>query len=133
MRGEHDSDEWRAQAEGRRDEAVRILRAAAELDERTEKHPVTPGAILPAREQLGELLLLLERPAEALTEFEASLRRAPRRLAGLHGAARSARLAGDLGKARLYHEQVVALTSAGDPARVEIREARAFLAQASRE
>ena len=127
------AEAWLAQAEGRSDEAVRILRAAAELDERTEKHPVTPGAILPAREQLGELLLLLERPAEALTEFEASLRRAPRRLAGLHGAARSARLAGDLGKARLYHEQVVALTSAGDPARVEIREARAFLAQASRE
>ena len=127
------AEAWLAQAEGRSDEAVRILGAAAELDERTEKHPVTPGAILPAREQLGELLLLLERPAEALTEFEASLRRAPRRLAGLHGAARSARLAGDLGKARLYHEQVVALTSAGDPARVEIREARAFLAQASRE
>ena len=71
------------------------MSAAADLDDATEKHPVTPGSILPAREQLADLLLELRRPAEALREYEASLARAPRRLAGVYGAARAAEQAGD--------------------------------------
>ena len=105
------------------------MRAAADLDDATEKHPVTPGAILPAREQLGELLLELGRPAEALAEFEASLKRAPRRLAGLYGAARAARLAGDGAKARTYYSEIVELTASSDGARAEVKEARDFAAQ----
>ena len=65
------------------------MRAAAELDDATDKHPVTPGAILPAREQLGELLLELKQPVAALQEFETSLRSAPNRFNGLYGAARA--------------------------------------------
>ena len=68
---------WLARAEGRNDEALRVMRGAADADDALEKHPVTPGAILPAREQLGELLLELGRPAEALSEFEASLEECP--------------------------------------------------------
>jgi hypothetical protein len=124
------AEAWIAHAEGRSEDAVRLMRAAADLDDVTEKHPVTPGAILPAREQLGELLLELGSPAAALAEFEASLRRAPRRLAALLGAGRAADLAGEATAAARYYREVVELTANGDGARPEIRAARAFAAQA---
>lgn len=123
---------WLAHAEGRENEAVALMRAAADLDDATEKHPVTPGAILPAREQLGELLLELGRPAEALAQYQTSLQRAPRRLAGLFGAGHSARLAGDMAKARDYFAQLIALTKNADGTRAEVREARAFIAEFAR-
>ncbi len=118
---------WLAQAEGRKEDAVRLMRAAAETEDSTEKHPVTPGAILPAREQLGELLFELGRPDEALAAFESSLKRAPRRLGGVYGAARAAKAAGDAARAGRYYAELIELTKAGDETRPEIREARSFL------
>ncbi len=117
---------WLAQAEGRDEESLRLMRAAATLDDGAEKHPVTPGSIMPAREQLGELLLELGRPAEALGEFEAALSRAPRRLAGVYGAARAARLAGDQAKARIHYAQILELTRNGARTRSERLEAEDF-------
>jgi tetratricopeptide (TPR) repeat protein len=123
------AEAWLAHAEGKKDDAIRLMRAAADLDDATEKHPVTPGAILPAREQLGELLLELGQPAEAQREFEASLKRAPKRLVGLYGAARSAKLAGDSTKAGRYYAEIAELTKNGDAGRTEIKEARASTAE----
>ncbi len=120
---------WLMHAEGRADDATRLMRAAADLDDATEKHPVTPGALLPAREQLGELLLEIGRPAEALAEYKASLKRAPRRLAGLNGAARAARLAGNGAEAAKYYLQLVELTKNSDGSRAEIKEARATVSE----
>ena len=120
------ADAWLAQAEGRNEEAIRLMHSAADLDDATEKHPVTPGAILPAREQLGELLLELGRPAEALTEYEAAQTRAPRRLASLYGAARAAKLAGDPAKARDYYAQLLELTQNSGGTRAEVQEAKAY-------
>jgi tetratricopeptide (TPR) repeat protein len=120
------SEAWLAQAEGRKEDAVQLMRAAADLDDASEKHPVTPGAILPAREQLGELLIEVGRPREALIEYEASLKRAPRRLAGLYGAARSAKLAGDSAVAGRYFAELAELTKSSDGARAEVKEARVF-------
>ena len=120
---------WLAHAEGKNDEAARLMRAAADLDDALEKHPVTPGAILPAREQLGELLLELGRPAEALDAYEASLKRAPRRLGGTYGAARAAKLSADAAKAGHYYAQLVELTKNGEASRVEIKEARSIAAE----
>jgi len=120
---------WVAHASGKNDEALRIMRAAADLDDATEKNPVTPGPVLPAREQLGELLLDLGRPAEALKEYEASLQRAPRRLAGLYGAAQSAKLAGDAKKTGRYFAELAKITDRGDAARVEVKSARQFEAR----
>lgn len=120
---------WLADAEGRSDEAARLMRAAADLDDAAEKHPVTPGAILPAREQLGDLLLEHGRPSEALTEYEAALKRAPRRLAGLYGAAHAAKLAGAMTKAKTYYSQLIELTKTGDASRTEVEEARSFAGQ----
>ena len=105
---------WLARAERHDGEAVQLLQAAADLDDATEKHPVTPGAILPAREQLGELLLELGRPAEALVEYEASLKRAPLRLASVRGAERAAALSGNAAQARIHKGQLLALTKHAD-------------------
>jgi hypothetical protein len=118
---------WLAHAEGAREESLRLMRAAAESDDATEKHPVTPGALLPAREQLGELLLELKQPAAALREFETSLRSAPGRLNGLYGAARAAALAGDRKRAEGYYKRLVAQCSHADTVRPELEEAKAFL------
>lgn len=90
---------WLAYSEGRKDEAVSLARAAADLEDRVGKHPVTPGAVLPARELLADMLFDMKQPEEALGQYEASLRVTPDRLNGLCGAARSAELAGDLSKA----------------------------------
>ena len=119
---------WLAYAEGKHGESLRLMTAAAELDDATEKHPVTPGSVLPAREQLGELLLELKRPLAALQAFEASLRRAPNRFNGLYGAARAAKLAADLKRAKTYYGKLVTLCRQSDSLRPEIEEAKAFLA-----
>lgn len=120
---------WLAFAEGKHDEALRQMRAAADLDDATDKHPVTPGAILPAREQLGELLLELKQPAAALQEFETSLLTAPNRFNGLYGAARSARLMKDRKKATRYYSMLMKQCRAADATRSELNEARAFVSK----
>jgi tetratricopeptide (TPR) repeat protein len=120
---------WLAWAEGRTDDALQLLRAAADREDATEKHPVTPGAIVPARELLGELLLELGRPGEALREFEASQQREPNRLRGYYGVARAAELAGDAAKARAQYGQLVTLAEKADTERPEVAQAKAFLAK----
>jgi tetratricopeptide (TPR) repeat protein len=122
---------WLAYAEGKKEEALELARSAADLDDKAGKHPVTPGAVLPARELLGDLLLEMGRPADALREYEASNRSAPNRFNGLYGAARAAELAGDKGKARELYGRLVANCGSGATARLEIRQARDFLAKAS--
>jgi hypothetical protein len=118
---------WVARAAGKNDEALRLMRAAADAEDATEKHPVTPGPIVPARELLGEMLLEADQPGSALREFESSMRIEPNRFRGLAGAARAAQRAGDRAKARTYYTQLVALAERGDGSRPELREARAFL------
>jgi tetratricopeptide (TPR) repeat protein len=104
------------------------MRAAAELDDATDKHPVTPGTLLPAREQLGELLFELKQPAAALKEFETSLQTSPNRLNGLYGAARAAKLAGNHKVAEAYYQKIVSVSRMADSNRPEIEEAKTFLA-----
>jgi tetratricopeptide (TPR) repeat protein len=116
-----------ADAEGRRDEAVRLLRAAALREDASEKSPVTPGSILPAREMLADLLLDKGDAAGALTEYQAVLRVAPGRYRSLAGAARAAEASGDLTNARVYNERLVEQCGRADPSRVEVGKARAAL------
>jgi len=118
---------WLAKAEGKSGEALRLMRSAADLEDSTDKHPVTPGAVLPAREMLGDLLLELNRPADALREYERSLANSPNRFNGLAGAARAAHLAGDRLLARRYYQKLVRICALADGDRPELQRARKFL------
>ena len=120
---------WVAHAEGKNDEALALMRSAAELEAATEKHPVTPGPILPARELLGDLLLELKQPEQALREFEASLRDSPNRFNGLYGAARAAELSGNKKQASDYYAKIVTLTIHADSDRPELQKVKQFLAR----
>src|SRR5439155_1737044 len=110
---------WIARAEGRNDEALALIRQAADREDATEKHPVTPGAIQPAREMLAELLLDTGQAAKALAEFEASQKTDPNRLHGLAGAARAAEASGDKTKAKAYYVKLIELTKTADSERPE--------------
>ncbi len=118
---------WTAMAEGKKEEAVTLMRSSADLEDSTEKHPVTPGAIKPARELLGEMLLEVGQPGQALKEFEASQRTDPDRFNGIYGAARAAELAGDREKARVHYAKLVSLAAQADTERPELQQAKAFL------
>jgi tetratricopeptide (TPR) repeat protein len=118
---------WITFAEGTRDGALKIMQEVAKLDDSIEKHPVTPGTLLPAREQLGELLIELNKPGEALVEYEAALRLTPNRFNAVLGAARAANLANDSKKATEYYRMLIELCRFGESARPELDEARKFL------
>jgi hypothetical protein len=120
---------WITLAEGKREEAFRQMRAAAEHEDSTDKHNVTPGVILPARELLGEMLLELKQPAQAMVEFEATLRTAPNRFNALSGAARAAKLSGDNEKAKTYYGRLLAICEHADGDRPELQDAHSVLAQ----
>lgn len=120
---------WLAHAEGKNAEALTLMRSAVGLEDSTEKHPVTPGPIMPARELLGDLLLELHEPAQALQAFETSQRSDPNRFNGLYGAARAAEQAGDREKARTYYARLATLCERADSERAELQQAKAFLAQ----
>lgn len=118
---------WIAQAGGNTAEALRLAEQAAEIEEAAEKHPVTPGPILPARELQGDLLLKLNRPDEALKAYEATLTREPNRARAVFGAARAAELAGDRAAARTHYQHFMKLMAEADGSREELKNARTFL------
>jgi tetratricopeptide (TPR) repeat protein len=120
---------WSALAEGNGETALALMREAATLEDATEKHPVMPGPVVPAHELVGEMLLALDQPAEALREFEISQQIEPNRFRGLYGAALAASATGDAGKARGYYQALLALNANTQSERGELAAARAFLAQ----
>jgi tetratricopeptide (TPR) repeat protein len=117
---------WIALGEGKSEEALKFMRAAADLEDSNEKHIVTPGRIVPARELLGEMLLEVKQPDAALKEFEASQRREPNRFRNYLGSARAAEMAGDRAKAAGYYQKLVALAKDADTARPELVSAKKF-------
>jgi tetratricopeptide (TPR) repeat protein len=118
---------WVGHAEGDQQAALRLIRAAADLEDRTEKHAVTPGPVLPARELLGELLMELDRPALALPEFEKVLQTSPNRFNAIYGAGRAAELCRNRNKAGEYYSKLVMLSDHADSQRLELQNARSFL------
>jgi tetratricopeptide (TPR) repeat protein len=119
---------WVFYAEGKYDDALKGMSAAADAEDKTEKHPVTPGVPTPARELYGQMLLERGMAKEALGAFEATLKKEPHRFGATIGAARSADKAGDAVKARQHYEAAVALAQGAAPVRPEVAEARAFVA-----
>jgi tetratricopeptide (TPR) repeat protein len=118
---------WVAAADGRKNEAVETLRRAADSEDTLGKHPVSPGAFVPIREQLGSLLLELGQPKEAQREFEAALKIYPGRFRGLYGAAQAAERAGDNKSASRYYMKLAAQTSKAGVSRDELNHVREFL------
>lgn len=116
---------WLALAERRSADALAEMRAAATLEDGTEKSAVTPGPLAPARELLGEMLMELEDPARARREFEATLKKEPNRFRAVYGAARAASRMGDTAAARRHYDQLLAICERADtPGRPELTEAR---------
>jgi hypothetical protein len=118
---------WTAWARGHHDEALGLMRAAAATEDASEKHIVTPGRLLPARELLADMLSEGGRAADALKEYEASHRREPDRFRGLFGAAQAAARSGDAGAAKRYFTRLVEVAGDGT-SRPELAQARAYLA-----
>ncbi|MGH8636533.1 MAG: hypothetical protein ACREUZ_05295, partial [Burkholderiales bacterium] len=119
---------WHAFAEGREAEALDMLRKAAEAEDATDKSAVSPGPLAPARELLGEMLLAARRPADALKEFEASMRKEPRRFRATYYAAKAASLAGERELARKRFSELLNICASADtPGRPELQEARKFV------
>ena len=116
---------WVTLAEGRPADALVLMREAADTEDATDKSAVTPGPIKPARELLGDMLLQLNQPAEALAAFEATLQKEPNRFRAMYGAARAATAAGERQKASGYYAGLLQISRGADePGRQELAEAR---------
>jgi tetratricopeptide (TPR) repeat protein len=123
------STAWVTYREGQKDAALRLMRSAADLEDRTEKHVAMENRLWPMRELLGDMLRAANDPTLALKEYEASLQSARNRYRGLYGAAKAAELSGDREKARSYYERLVVLCNNADTERPELVEAKAYLAR----
>jgi tetratricopeptide (TPR) repeat protein len=121
------STAWLLYAEGKQDDALAAMSAAADAEDKTEKHPVTPGVPKPARELYGSMLLERGMATEALAAFEATLKKEPNRLGAYAGAAAAAEKSGDPTKAREYYSRVVTIADNADKTRTEVGDAQAFL------
>lgn len=119
---------WITYAEGDKAEALNMMSAAADLEDSVDKHPVTPGAVMPAREMYGEMLIMSEQPEEALKAYEASLKISPNRFNSLYGAGYAAELSGDKEKAVKYYSELVNLSSQADTERPEVKHAKEYSA-----
>lgn len=123
-------DAWAALAEGKKEEALQRMRAAAELEDKTEKSAVTPGPLAPARELLGDMLLEMKQPAQALEQFEATLRKEPGRFRALYGAAHAAQLSGNAEVSQKYFGELLKVCEHADkPGRPELLDAQSTISQ----
>ena len=118
---------WVSLAQKKGNVALDLMRQAADIEDRSEKNIITPGRLLPARELLGDMLLALKRPDEALKEYEASQLREPNRYRGLYGAGQAAAQSGNRDKARQYFSKLIEFAGSGD-VRPETEKARRYLA-----
>ncbi len=118
---------WILFAEKKLNEAVTLMKIAAEMEEKTEKSPVTPGEIIPARELLADMLLQFNKPAEALEAYEADLKKHPNRFNGLYGAALSSQRIKNIEKAKYYYQNLIAIANSPNANRPELEVAKLFL------
>lgn len=118
---------WIRFKEGKNAEALQLMSSAAQLEDQTEKHPVTPGEVLPARELMGDLYMQMNKWGDALKQYEDDLKKRPNRLNALYGAGLSAEKSGDLIKARHYYSLLLQSTGMDKPTRPEIFRIRKLL------
>ena len=125
---EQEANAWILYADGKYDDALKAMSAAVEAEDKTEKAPVTPGPLAPARELYGFMLLERGMAKEALAAFEATMSKEPNRFNGYVGAAKAAQALGDTAKAKATYEKLVALAAGTDSGRPTLATARAFVA-----
>jgi hypothetical protein len=118
---------WVTFADGDQVRGIELLRAAASAEDATDKSAVSPGPLAPARELLGYMLLDAGRPAEALVEFEATIKKEPNRFRGIYGGARAAEGAGQRARAIALYRQLLQVASEPDTTRAELQHARTFV------
>ncbi len=123
---------WILLKEGKINDALRLMKMAAVMEDRTEKSPVTPGEVIPAQELLADMLFQLNKPSEALLAYEADLRKHPNRFNGLYGAGLAAEKNNNTGKAIYYYQQLMAITSSLHTNRPELEQAKLFLKKEKR-
>jgi len=119
---------WLAHAQGTKDEALKLMRAAADLEDGSEKHVAMENRLYPMRELLGDMLRDYDQPAAALKEYQISMKNAPNRLRGYYGAAKAAEATGQVKRAQAYFNQLARLTRNSDGDRAELQEMRKYLA-----
>jgi tetratricopeptide (TPR) repeat protein len=115
---------WAEQGRGNRDDALKLMRTAADLEDASEKHVAMENRLYPMRELLADMLMVQNQPKAALSEYETSMKNAPLRLRGFYGAAKAADAVGDTKKAREYFDKLARLTRNADGDRPELQEAR---------
>ena len=120
---------WAAYAEGNKAAALKLMREGADLESASDKHPVSPGYVAPALELLGDMLMEMNQPAQALPAYEDSSKREPNRFRTLAGAARAAEQSGDRVKAKAYYAELTKLAAKSDGGRPELKRAKNYLAQ----
>lgn len=121
---------WSALAKGAEKEALQQMESAAEMEDKTEKSAITPGPLSPARELLGEMLLRLNEPTKALEQFEATLKKEPRRFNSLYGAAHAAQLSENRSVSQSFFRELLSVCQQSDkPARSELQEAKLSISQ----
>jgi tetratricopeptide (TPR) repeat protein len=120
---------WIMYQEDRKKEALNVMQKAAALESSTEKHPVTPGEILPARELLADMLLDMGRYREAQAEYETALKRSPNRFNSLYGAGLAAELGNNKSQAVLYYKKIVEITETVKTDREQLKHAKLYLSQ----
>lgn len=121
------AEAWMRFIEGKNEEALQLMTTAADMEDKTEKHPVTPGEVIPAREFLADMLLQMNRPEKALIAYEANLKKNRNRFNSLYGAAVAAEKSHNSEKATLYYKQLNGIANSPNANRRELEKARGYL------
>jgi tetratricopeptide (TPR) repeat protein len=121
------AEAWIAFGDRKNVDALKIMNGAADMEDRTEKHPVTPGEVIPARELVGDMFMQMNRPDKALEAYESDLKKHPNRFNGLYGAGLAAEKSGNMEKAKFYYQQLLNVTDSASSGRPELDRATLFL------
>ncbi|MEO6542081.1 MAG: hypothetical protein ABIN74_13845, partial [Ferruginibacter sp.] len=121
------AEAWILFKEGKNDEAFKLMNMAADMEDNTEKHPVTPGEVIPARELLGDMLMQMNKPEMALEVYKSSLKKHPNRFNAVYGAGLAAEKSNNSAKADLYYNQLIGIANTAGSNRPELERARLFL------
>ena len=117
---------WLKFREGEKEEASSLMQLAAEMEDKTEKHPVTPSEVIPARELLADMLLEMNRPAEALQQYKSNLLTHPNTFNSLYGAGVAAEKQGDIKMANAYFQQLSTVVGSAKSNRKEMEKVRSY-------